>query len=65
MTELYVTVLWLRAVLARSLAQAGADERGEISEKAVIVAIFVALAITVGGVIAVKVTQKANGISFN
>jgi hypothetical protein len=40
-----------------------ADERGEITEKVIIVAIFAALAIAAGAIIVAKVTAKANAIS--
>ena len=39
------------------------DERGEITEKVIIVAIFAALAIAAGAIIVAKVTAKANAIS--
>lgn len=39
-----------------------ADQRGEVTEKVIIIAIFAALAIAVGAIIAAKVTDKANSI---
>ena len=39
------------------------DERGEITEKVIIVAIFAALAIAAGAIIVAKVTAKANAIT--
>ena len=38
------------------------DERGEVTEKVIIVAIFAALAIAAGAIIVAKVTAKANSI---
>lgn len=41
------------------------DERGEVTEKVIIVAIFAALAIAAGAIIVAKVTAKANSIPTN
>ena len=38
------------------------DDRGEVTEKVIIVAIFAALAIAAGAIIVAKVTAKANAI---
>ncbi len=38
------------------------DERGETTEKVIITAIFAALALAVGAIIILKVTNKANSI---
>ncbi len=38
------------------------DERGAITETVILVAIFAALALAIGGIIVVKVTDKANSI---
>jgi hypothetical protein len=38
------------------------DERGEVTEKVIIVAIFAALAIAAGAIIVAKVTAKAQSI---
>ena len=38
------------------------DERGEVTEKVIMVAIFAALAIAAGAIIVAKVTAKANAI---
>ena len=38
------------------------DERGEVTEKVILIAIFAALAIAAGAIIAAKVTDKANSI---
>ncbi|MDP9335392.1 MAG: hypothetical protein M3Q30_19090 [Actinomycetota bacterium] len=40
-------------------------ERGEVTEKVIIVAIFAALAIAAGAIIVTKVTAKANSIPTN
>lgn len=40
-------------------------ERGDVSEKTVTTATFVALALTVGGIITLAVVAAANNISFN
>jgi hypothetical protein len=39
------------------------DERGEVTEKVILVAIFAALAIAAGAIIVAKVTAKAQSIS--
>ena len=39
------------------------DERGEVTEKVIIVAIFAALAIAAGAIIVAKVTAKAQSIT--
>jgi hypothetical protein len=41
------------------------DERGEITEKVIIVAVFAGLAIAAGAVIVAKVMGKAEGISVD
>ncbi len=41
------------------------DERGDVTEKVIIVAIFAALAIAAGAIIVSKVTEKANSIPTN
>ncbi len=41
------------------------DERGDVTEKVIIVAIFAALAIVAGAIIVTKVTAKANAIPTN
>ena len=56
----------IQAVLAWAqlrIAQARRDERGEVTEKVIIVAIFAALAIAAGAIIVAKVTAKANSIT--
>lgn len=51
-------VSWARAATARVRA----DERGAVTETVILVAIFAALALAVGAIIVVKVTDKANSI---
>ncbi len=51
-------VAWARAIGAR----ASRDERGSVTETVILVAVFAALAIAVGAIIVVKVTDKANSI---
>jgi hypothetical protein len=41
------------------------DEEGSVVEKVILTAIFAALAITVGTIIVLKVTAKANSINLN
>lgn len=38
------------------------DERGEVTEKVIIIAIFAGLAIAAGAIIVAKVMEKANAI---
>lgn len=59
-TRAHISVLlaWARAVAAR----ARTDERGSVTETVIIVAIFAALALAVGAIIVLKVTDKANSI---
>jgi len=46
-------------------ARVRADERGEVTEKVIITALFAALALTAGAVIVAKVMSKANSIPTN
>ena len=41
------------------------DERGEITEKVIIIAVFAALAIAVGAIVVAKVTSKAESINLD
>ena len=41
------------------------DERGEVTEKVIIIALFAGLAISVGAIIVAKVMGKAEGISLD
>jgi hypothetical protein len=53
-----VLVAWARATAAR----VSHDERGSVTETVILVAVFAALAIAVGAIIVLKVTDKANSI---
>jgi len=52
----------LAAVARERVANMRTDDRGEVTEKVIIVAIFAALAIAAGAIIVAKVTAKANSI---
>jgi hypothetical protein len=52
----------LRALFHLLCQRLRADERGEITEKVLVTAIFAALALTAGAIIVAKVTQRANEI---
>ena len=58
-----IPTLWSFA-LAR-IEMAKHDERGEITEKVIIIAVFAALAIAVGAIIVTKVTGKAETINLD
>ena len=51
-------VTWARATKDR----ARRDQRGAVTETVILVAIFAALALAIGAIIVVKVTDKANSI---
>jgi hypothetical protein len=53
-----LAVLWARSTRT-SLRE---DERGAVTETVILVAVFAALALAVGAIIVVKVTDKANSI---
>lgn len=55
------TVAWTRSFTDRIRR----DERGEVTEKVILVAVFAALALTVAAIIVTKVTDKANSIPTN
>jgi hypothetical protein len=61
MIDVLATLGYLRAVLESRMPDFG-DERGEVTEKVIITAIFAALAIAAGAIIVAKVTDKANSI---
>ena len=64
MAELTLIVcLWEQAKVR--VRDAHGDERGEVTEKVILVAIFAALAIAVGAIIAAKVTSEANNIAVH
>ena len=63
MSEIQV-ILFLLETLRYRMAEARLEpERGDVAEKLIIVAVFVALAITVGVIITTAVTGEANHIS--
>ena len=51
-------VTWARATKDRVRR----DQRGAVTETVILVAIFAALALAIGAIIVVKVTDKANSI---
>jgi hypothetical protein len=53
-----LAVLWARSTRS-GLRE---DERGAVTETVILVAVFAALALAVGAIIVVKVTDKANSI---
>jgi hypothetical protein len=57
-----MTAICLVGLVRSRLASARADERGEVTEKVIITAIFAALALAIGAIIVAKVTSKANAI---
>jgi hypothetical protein len=61
-----IQTLWLQAyAMATGLMdRMDRTERGDVSEKTVTTATFVALALTVGGIITVAVVAAANAIDF-
>jgi hypothetical protein len=61
MSELAIISLLIPTLRARWDATRH-DERGDVTEKVIIVAIFAALAIAAGAIIVSKVTAKANSI---
>lgn len=52
------TVTWVRVMKERVRR----DQRGAVTETVILVAIFAALALAIGAIIVVKVTDKANSI---
>lgn len=64
MQELTLIVCWWEQAKVRVRALRG-DERGEVTEKVILVAIFAALAIAVGAIIVAKVTNEANNIAVH
>ena len=61
-----IQTLWLQAyAMATGLMdRMDRTERGDVSEKTVTTATFVALALTVGGIITAAVVAAANAIDF-
>jgi hypothetical protein len=58
-----IPTLWALAMARIEMARH--DERGEITEKVIIIAVFAALAISVGAIIVSKVTGKAEAINLD
>lgn len=56
LTTMHLLRLYLTARLAAR------DDRGEVTEKVIITAIFAALAIAAGAIIVAKVVAKANSV---
>lgn len=53
---------YLRYLYSWLSARLLTDERGEITEKVLVTAVFAALALTAGAIIVAKVTERANEI---
>lgn len=58
LTRALITAVRWRLELLRA-----PDERGEVTEKVIIVAIYAALALAAGAIIVAKVIEKANSIT--
>ena len=58
-----IPIIWAFAKARIELARH--DERGEIAEKVIIIAVFAALAIAVGAIVVAKVTSKAESINLD
>ena len=58
-----IPIMWALAKARIELARH--DERGEITEKVIIIAVFAALAIAVGAIVVAKVTGKAESINLD
>lgn len=56
-------LVYLQCWLELRLGGIRRDERGETTEKVIITAMFAALALAIGAIIILKVTNKANSIS--
>jgi len=61
---LQTQALWMY-LRARYIDRALPDERGSVVETVIITAVFAALAIAIGTIIALKITSKANSIDLN
>ena len=57
-----IDVTYLRLLYSWLSARLLSDERGEITEKVLVTAVFAALALTAGAIIVAKVTERANEI---
>lgn len=58
-----IPIMWALAMARIEMARK--DERGEITEKVIIIAVFAALAISVGAIVVAKVTNKAEAINLD
>ena len=58
-----IPIMWALAMARIEMARH--DERGEITEKVIIIAVFAALAISVGAIVVAKVTNKAEAINLD
>jgi hypothetical protein len=54
-----------RALAKARIELARHDQRGEITEKVIIIAVFAALAIAVGAIVVAEVTRKAESINLD
>jgi len=57
-----ISTMW--AIALARIEMTKHDDRGEITEKVIIIAVFAALALAVGAIIVAKVTDKATNISL-
>jgi hypothetical protein len=55
-------LVYLRALYQLLCARLLSDERGEITEKVLVTAVFAALALAAGAIIVAKVTERAQEI---
>ena len=58
-----IPIMWALAMARIEMARH--DERGEITEKVIIIAVFAALAISIGAIVVAKVTNKAEAINLD
>ena len=56
-----IPIVWALAMARIEMARH--DQRGEITEKVIIIAVFAALAISIGAIVVAKVTNKAEAIT--
>jgi hypothetical protein len=61
--EVQVRALWEYTSARLALMRRG--EEGSVVEKVILTAVFAALAIAIGAIIVLKVTNKANSINLN
>ena len=58
----FTNAWWALKTRARAFAR---DQRGEVTATVILIAVFAALALTVGAIIVTKVTAKANSIPID